>query len=398
MARFFFWLLILAGLCAGPAAAQDQVRHGAYLAILGDCNGCHSMPHQPAFSGGYPFTVPFGTLYSTNITPDHDTGIGGWSSDQFYRALHDGISANGSHLYPAFPYIYFTRISRADSDALLAYLKTLKPVHRPPTPNKLIFPFNIRLLMVFWNWLYLDKTPFQPDRGKSEAWNRGKWLVTGLGHCEACHTPKDIMFGDEKSRAFSGEVLENWYAANLNSNPRDGLGKWSEADLAHYLLTGHNQYATAVGSMWEKVDLSTSKMTDADRAAIATYLKSLPRKPQPPFETPQLEQMRRGKGVFEAHCANCHTAPGTQDKYPQLAGDTLVMGHDPTTVVRVILEGGALPKAPPQIKPMPAFDWLSDGDIADVATYIRNAWGNSGPQVTATQVLRLRRDIAASPD
>ncbi len=402
MTRFLLSLLILAGLWAGPAPAQaapqDQAGRGAYLAILGDCAGCHTKANQPLYSGGYAFTVPFGTLYSTNITPDRDTGIGNWTADQFYRALHDGIAADGSHLYPAFPYIYFTRISRADSDALFAYFKSVKPVHRPPTPNRLIFPFNIRLVMTFWNWLYLDKTPLQPEPGESEAWNRGKWLVKGLGHCEACHTPKDIMFGDEKSRAFTGETLQNWFAANLTGAKRDGLGKWSQDDLVHYLATGHNQYAVAVGSMWEKVDLSTSKMTDADRTAIATYLKSLAPHPQPPFETPQLEQMRRGKGVFEARCASCHTPPGTEAKYPQLAGDTLVMGHDPTTVMRVILEGGTLPKPPPDIKPMPAFGWMADGDIADVTAYIRNAWGNKGTGVTATQVRKLRRAIATSPE
>ncbi|HWC64181.1 MAG TPA: cytochrome c, partial [Rhizomicrobium sp.] len=232
-----------------PARADRAVDRGAYLAVLGDCAGCHTALHQPPWSGGLPFTMQFGTVYSTNITPDRETGIGSWNKDQFYRALHQGIAADGRHLYPAFPYSYFARVSRADSDDLFAYLQSLKPVYRKPTPNDLVFPFNIRSLLVFWNWLYLREGEFKPEPAKSPGFNRGKYLVTGLGHCAGCHTPKDPLFGDIESRALTGEVVEGWSAANLTGARPDGLFTWKTEDITHYLATGRNQFATAAGTM-----------------------------------------------------------------------------------------------------------------------------------------------------
>jgi mono/diheme cytochrome c family protein len=406
-ARILLSLLLAACFAAVPVHAQEAVQRGAYLAVLGDCAGCHTAPHQPAFSGGLAFSAQFGTVYSTNITPDRQTGIGTWTQDQFYRALHQGIAADGHHLYPAFPYFYFARTSRADSDALLAYLKSLKPVYRPPTPNRLIFPFNIRALMIFWNWLYLDDKPFAPDPEKSAAVNRGAYLVTGLGHCAGCHTPKNMLFGDEASKALTGTVLENWFAANLTGGSVDGLGRWSEGDIAHYLATGRNQYATAAGTMQEKVTLSTSHMHDSDRAAIAAYLKSLPARSLVSPQPPDAAQMARGEALFVARCSYCHQPPGTPDTlkegdlpdYPKLSGDTLVMGRDPTTVLNIILAGAESPVTANEHTTfsMPAFPALSDGEIADVATYIRNAWGNSAPSVSGSDVGRLRRAIAATP-
>ena len=227
----------LLGALTGPARADDRaVQRGQYLAILGDCSGCHTTQHGAPFAGGLPFTAAFGTVYSTNITPDKETGIGNWTGDQFYRALHQGIAADGHHLYPAFPYIYFTRISRSDSDALFAYLKSLKPVHQPATPNRLLFPFNIRAVMMIWNWLYLDDKRFQPDPRRSASWNRGNFIVNGLGHCAACHTPKNILFGDKTSRALTGATLEHWYAANLTGT-RAGFLLCGDFDAARAILT-----------------------------------------------------------------------------------------------------------------------------------------------------------------
>ena len=373
------------------------------MALLGDCAGCHSAAHKPAFSGGLPFTASFGTVFSTNITPDKETGIGNWTEAQFYRALHQGIAADGSHLYPAFPYSYFTRISRADTDALFAYLKTLKPVHRPPTPNRLIFPFNIRALMIFWDWLYLDDKRFTPDPKQTPEWNRGAYIVTGLGHCAACHTPKDILFGDEDGKELTGTVVDNWFAANLTGNRQGGLGQWSRADLAHYFTTGRNRYATAAGSMQEKVTLSLSRLTDADRNAIATYLKSLPPRKQPSPKRPAPDQMAHGEALFVDHCAICHQTPPQQTDrladYPELAGDTLVMGRDPTTVIRILLEGAQSPVTTHEhtTYSMPSFSALSDRDIADVATYLRNAWGNHASPADQSRVRDLRRAIASEP-
>ncbi|HEX3753747.1 MAG TPA: cytochrome c, partial [Rhizomicrobium sp.] len=384
------------------ARADDAVARGRYLAVLGDCAGCHTTPHGPAFAGGLPFSASFGTLYSSNITPDKQTGIGNWTADQFYRALHEGVAPGGRRLYPAFPYFYFTLLSRTDSDALFAFLKAQKPVHSTPPANQLHFPFNFRVVMVFWNWLFLQEGPYKPDPAKSLAWNRGAFIVNGLGHCAACHTPKNILFGDETSKSLTGAVEEEWFSANLTGNPHGGLGKWSRADIVRYLATGINKYATAAGTMQEKVSSSTSHMSDADRNAIAVYLKSLPGKGTQHAEKPEPEVMHHGAAIFVATCQECHQAPGTPDMpgtnlpvYPKLAGDTLVVGRDPTTVVRIILEGASSPTTPnaPNTFSMPGFAALSDSDIAAVATYVRNSWGNSAPPVAKEQVTTLRDNI-----
>jgi mono/diheme cytochrome c family protein len=400
----FFIGIVLAACVAIPAQAQDATR-GRYLAILGDCAGCHTLTHGPAYAGGLPFNAQFGTVYSTNITPDRETGIGAWTFDQFYRALHEGVAADGSHLYPALPYVYFSRLTRQDTEDLFAYLKTLKPVHQAPTPNKLIFPFNIRLGLIFWNWLYLPKPqPAAVATGSADRW-RGEYLVNGLGHCAACHTPKDILFGDKTDKAFTGGVVDNWYAANLTGRAVDGLGKWSHDDLVEYLATGRNKYATAAGSMQEKVTQSTSHMRDEDRAAIATYLKSLAPKGPEGAKAPGARQINSGEALFVENCKICHAPPGQPDQpgagplpdYPKLGGDTLILGHDPTTVLRIILEGAQSPVTPNENNTysMPSFATLSDAEIADVASYIRNAWGNRASPVSKGDVRRLRAKISS---
>lgn len=405
MARAVISLVLF--MLVATAARADDVARGRYLAILGDCQGCHTAPHQPAFSGGLSFTAAFGTLYSTNITPDRDTGIGAWSKDDFYRALHQGIAPGGKHLYPAFPYIYFTKLSRQDTDDLFAWLKTLKPVHRSPTANALYFPFNIRAVMTVWNWLYLDSAPYRPDPKQSAAWNRGRFIVEGPGHCAACHTPKNLLFGDRKDQAFTGAKVQNWFAANLTGSNPDGLASWSHEELVRYLATGRNARATAAGAMEEKVSLSTSRMTKADRGAIATYLKSLPPKAQTPMPAPPAQQIAAGQAVFVSRCSFCHQPPGRADQptpgpladYPKLADDTLVLGRDPTTVVRIILQGAQAPTTPggKTTFAMPGFPVLSDAEVADVATYIRNSWGNHAPAVSARAVGATRHAIAVTP-
>jgi mono/diheme cytochrome c family protein len=404
MALRFFRVLLSAALLAAPVGARADnaaVARGKYLAILGDCAGCHSAPQGPAYSGGLPFTAPFGTVYSTNITPDKATGLGNWSEADFYRALHDGVAPGGKHLYPAFPYLYFRRLTRQDTDDLFAYLHTLKPVHREPTPNRLMFPVNLRFGLIFWNWLYFDRTPPKIPASASAKWKRGEYLVNGLGHCAACHTPKTILFGDETDKPLSGGVVDNWFANDLAGGQVEGLGQWSRADVIAFLATGVSPHSTAAGSMLEKVTSSTSHMSDDDRAAIATYLKSLPPQVIMAAEQPRREQMERGRGVYLAECQGCHAADGQPKDgsrsagYPSLAGDTLVMGRDPTTVLRIILTGGTAPPVAgkPKVKPMPAFARLDDGMIADVASYIRNDWGNRASPVDATEVHALRQAL-----
>lgn len=403
--RLFSGLLLALSVATAPAKAQDAVSRGRYLAILGDCAGCHTREHGPAYAGGLPLKAQFGTVYSTNITPDRQTGIGNWNANQFYRALHEGIAADGTHLYPAFPYVYFSRITRQDSDDLFAYLRSLKPVHRRATPDRLIFPFNIRAGLVFWNWLFGPKPPPQIPAGQTAEWRRGEYLVNGLGHCAACHTPKNFLFGDKTDQALTGALVEDWYGANLTERRLQGLRKWGHEDVVSFLATGRNKYATAAGSMQEKVSQSTSRMTNADRNAISTYLKSLPPNGQTGSIPPGQKQMASGAIVFVQRCRVCHAPAGQPDQpgasdlppYPKLGGDTLIEGRDPTTVLRIILEGAASPVTPNGATgfSMPSFVTLSDGEIADVATYVRNSWGNQASPASAGDVQALRGKIGS---
>ncbi len=392
----------LAALCfllvMAPAAAAAQggtIARGGYLATVGDCEICHTAPEAGAkpFAGGYPLHAIFGTVYSTNITPDRATGIGKWNPDDFYRAMHDGIAADGGHLYPAFPYPYFRKISRSDSDAIYAYLRTLAPVHQAPRPNHLIFPTDIRFLMTFWNGLFTPQSRFKPDPSRSPVWNRGGELVHGLGHCGGCHTPKNVFFSDKSGEALQGETIDNWHAPNLSGSLRTGLGEWSAADIAQYLKTGKNRFGWVVGNMRDVVRVSTSRWTDGDRNAVAVYLKSLPAAPEKQVGSPDAGVMKAGEDVYVARCAVCHES--RNGDYPSLARNTLLNAPDATTVVRVILQGSQSPSiaGQPGSYSMPAFPVLGDKDLAAVATYIRNSWGNRAAPVSPKDVKTLRAAI-----
>jgi len=394
------WIAAVFGvLLLSPAAAQDQVARGKYLAVLGDCASCHTAPGVGAkrYAGGLALSSPFGTLYSANITPDMRTGIGSWTNDQFFVALHEGIAPGGVHLYPAFPYPDFTQISRTDSDALFAYLKSVKPVSATPPPNRLVFPTNIRATMIFWNLLYLDNTRFKPDPSKSAQWNRGAEIVNGLGHCGDCHTPKNVLFADKAGKTLQGETIDSWFAANLSGSRRDGLGSWTAAEIAEYLKTGHNRYGRVTGPMQEVVQASTSAMTDADRGAIAAYLKSLPPVAESAPAKPDPRVMEDGQAIFVERCAACHEERGTGD-YPALANNSIVQSRNPGTVLRVILQGSQSTQTAngPIGYSMPAFPVLDDQQLAAVATYIRNAWGNRAPPVAERDAADLRKLIAST--
>jgi mono/diheme cytochrome c family protein len=379
---------------AHAARAEDAVARGRYLAAVGDCTGCHASASGSDYSGGQPLSAAFGTVYSSNITPDQPTGIGGWTRQQFYEAMHDGVRADGANLYPAFPYAYFTHISRADSDAIFAFLQSVPPVHAVPPPNRLVFPFNIRSIVWFWNKLFLDKSAFIADAAKSPAWNRGAELTNGLGHCGGCHTPKNVLFGDEMPKAFTGANLDHWFAANLTAAPLDGLGRWSQPDIVEYLKTGRNAHGAAAGSMQEVVTRSTSHMSDDDLAAIATYLTSLPAAAQLNPAEPDARAMQAGEALFAQSCSVCHQAvnQGTPPAYPKLAGNPLVQERSPETVVRIILQGAqsAVTANAATGYSMPAFLAFDDQDIADVATYIRSTWGNHASPVSRNDVSDLR--------
>ena len=391
---------LLLALCSS-AVADSAADRGRYLAILGDCVGCHESPDGTPFAGGQPLISPFGKLYSSNITPDRATGIGNWSAEDFYHAMHSGIRPDGAHLYPAFPFAYFTHLGRADTNALYAYLRRQPPAHAAQPPDALAFPFSIRWLMTFWDALFLDTSPIAPNAKRSAAWNRGRFIVEGPGHCAECHTPKNALFGDKTGEAKRGETVDHWFAADLTGTQRGGLGRWTAQDIADFLRTGVTGRATAIGPMQEVVAKSTSRMSDADRNAIAAYLKSLPPHDTAMPAAPTAAEMQAGHDVFVEHCAVCHqgSARLAIGGFPLLPHNTLVQGRNPITVLRLIL-GGSQSVALPGTKTsysMPSFAALSDGEIASVATFVRNAWGNRASAVQPEDVKSLRAAVAANP-
>ena len=385
--------LLTAPIPDGPDAAL--IRRGRNLAIAGDCVSCHTRAGGHPFAGGLGLATPFGVIYSSNITGDHATGIGAWTPDQFFAALHRGVAPGGKYLYPALPYPHFTMIPRADSDALLAYLKTVPARHYTEPANRLPFPLDIRLGMIAWNAINFTPHAFRSDPAKPAAWNRGAYLVEGLGHCGACHTAKTALGAEQRGRALQGGTLDNWVAPDLTGNPRTGLGGWNAADIVQYLKTGRNARSNAAGQMAEVVTYSTSLMADQDLAAIATYLKSLPPSADVPSPAPEAAAMRAGGAIFADACTACHLAggKGQPGMIPPLPGSAAMQQQDPTGVIRLILAGGrtAPTLSRPSFQSMPSFAWkLNDRQVADVATYIRNSWGNRAAPVSADQVADLR--------
>jgi mono/diheme cytochrome c family protein len=376
----------------------DQVRRGQYLVRIGDCVSCHTRDAGEPLAGGYGLNTPFGVIYSQNLTSDQDTGIGGWTPEQFYQAVHNGVGPHGMRLYPGFPYPYFTRATRADSDAMLAYLKTVPAVSYRPPANGLPVPLNIRFFVRGWNMLFFHPGEFKPDSSKSAEWNRGAYIVTGLGHCEACHTPKNALAGDKTSLPLHGGTLDHWVAPDLTSNPRTGLGSWSADDIVEYLKTGRNARANAAGSMAEVVSFSTSLMSDQDLHAIATYLKDRPASPSPPAYDPDPAAMKRGAAIYSDACTSCHLENGVGQPriFPPLKGDAMLQQSDPTGLTHLILAGGRTAPTPTRPTPlsMASFAWkLNDQQIADVSTYVRNSWGNRASAVSASQVTKMRSTL-----
>lgn len=377
-----------------PAGADAQVRLGHHLAVLGDCEGCHNRPGGQPMAGGVPLPTPFGTIYSANITQDRVTGIGAWTQDDFWNAMHNGVRADGAKLYPAFPYPYFTHITRAESDALYAYLKTFPAVSYRPPPNKLPFPLNIRALVAFWNLLY-----FKPDKAPTTGPTDGEHIVRGLGHCGGCHTPKTFLGGDKTAHELEGGKIDNWFAPALTADVRTGLGAWSTAEVAEYLKTGRNAKANGSASMADVIHFSTSQMTDADQAAIGDYLRAHPDHAAPVAKpSPDPKVMAAGEAIYVDECAACHAVDGkaAPTYFPPLPGAAVTQSIDPTTVIRFILSGTqtVATDARPTPLSMPSFGWkLSDDQVAAVATYVRNSWGNAAPAVTASEVRSLRRKV-----
>jgi mono/diheme cytochrome c family protein len=387
-----------AALAGEDNQAFEKIERGRYLAVVGDCGGCHTAPGGAPFAGGVSLETPFGALIGPNITPDVATGVGAWSEEDFRRAMQEGIRKGGARLYPAMPYPAYTKVTRDDVSAIWAYLRTLEPVRNEIQPNQLRFPFNVRQPATStWDLINFKPGVFQPDPAKSDVWNRGAYLVEGLGHCGTCHTPKNITGGDRGNEALQGALLQDWYAPDLTQDPRIGIGDWSIEEIVRYLKTGANSYDIASGPMAEAVSNSTSKMTDADLLAIATYLKD--RAPRSARAVASLAaadpRMVAGKAIYEDRCAACHSqsGAGVQTLFPRLASAPLVQSVDPTNLIRVVLIGSraVATSAAPTAPAMPAFGWnLNDTQIADVVTYVRNTWGNAASPVQPEDVNKLR--------
>jgi mono/diheme cytochrome c family protein len=368
-------------------ADQTLAQRGAYLAKAGDCEACHTAPNGAPFAGGVALNSPFGPLYSPNITPDPEHGIGAWTDDQFYHAMHDGVGRNGENLYPAFPYQWFTKTTRDDVLAIRAYLRTVPPSSAASRPNRLAFPFDVRAGLSAWNALYFHPGEFRPDPAKSAEWNRGAYLVEALGHCGDCHTPKGLAMEPIPSRAFAGGAIDNWYAPNITSDPKEGIGPWSEDDLVRYFKTGmHGDNGVVAGPMAQVVHDSLSKLTDSDLHAIAAFLKTIgpvaTYKPERP--SGDTGPHPSGEDAYVTHCAFCHQldGKGRPGAVPALAGNELVQAKGPQDVIRVIL-GGHL--ATGTFAPMPAVgNDMTDAEIKDVVDYVRTSWSNAAPVVDAT--------------
>ncbi|MFO1399383.1 MAG: cytochrome c [Burkholderiales bacterium] len=389
------FVLLSAALQATLACAEPTlVERGEYLARAGDCVACHTDPAGGApLAGGVRIETPFGYMLSPNITPDAATGIGSWSGDDFYRALHHGVNKRGEDMYPTMPFDFYTKATRADVDAIYAWLRTVKPVERKVDVNHLHFPFDQRWTMAGWRELYFREGTFRPDPARSAAWNRGAYLVEGLGHCSDCHSPRNLLGGIEKGKDFAGAVVDGWFALNLTSNLATGLGAWSVPEIAGYLKTGiARDKTTTLGPMAVVIKDSTSHLTDDDRLAMAEYLKALP--PESTLRTgrvPPDPTKLRGAQLYLAHCAGCHQASGrgVPNVFPPLAGNPVVLAADPNDIVKVVDNGI---RGRNGFIAMPAFKLqLTDQQVADLANYVRTSWGNqAAPNATPPLVAKMR--------
>ena len=394
-------------------ARNPLLMRGEYLAQAGDCISCHTRPKGAPFAGGLPLKTPFGIIISTNITPDKEQGIGNYTLEDFTRALREGKAADGHHLYPAMPYTNFARLRDTDLQSLYAYFMQGVPPQKQDNPKtELAWPFSMRGLMAGWNLLYLRGKPYEDTAAQSAEWNRGAYLVQGLGHCSACHTPRSFTGGEkastEKGELFlSGAVIDGWYAQPLRNTAEPGLGTWSVQEIAQYLKTGRTAHTAAFGAMAEVVGNSTQHLSKEDLTAIGTYLKSIGDEPGVVTAVvrsttdPTAAALRNGEVskpgamVFVNNCAACHRSngEGAQRTFPSLARSSTVAAKDSSSLIRIVLEGSAMPhtkEAPSQLG-MPSLGWrLTDANVADVLTFVRSSWGNQAPAVSADEVAKVR--------
>jgi mono/diheme cytochrome c family protein len=378
---------------------HEAITRGAYLARVGNCAACHTDRGGAPYAGGKGIATPFGTVYATNLTPDKETGIGQWSAAEFWRAMHNGRSRDGRLLYPAFPYPDFARVTREDSDALYAYLRSVPPVQQVNREHDLRFPYNLQASLAVWRALFFSPKKFEADTTKSADWNRGAYLVRGLGHCQACHAPRNAFGATSRDFELSGGLIpmQGWYAPSLASTKEAGVQAWSVEETMNLLKTGATPHGATMGPMAEVVFGSTQYMQDADLRAIATFLEEIPER-QPPAAAPlkvSSELKALGARLYDANCAQCHgkKGEGSAPAYPALASHRTATMASPANLVKVIIHGGFAPTTAGNPRPygMPPFGQaLNDTDIAALASFVRGSWGNDASAVTPLEVQRLR--------
>jgi len=388
---------------ANGGADAVQVERGRYLALAGNCAGCHTARGGAPYAGGTGIDTPFGTVFASNLTPDKRTGIGEWSASHFWRAMHNGRSRDGRLLYPVFPYPNYTRITREDSDAIHAWLMTVAPVERPNTGHTLRFPYDTQASLAVWRALFFRPQAHAPQPDRSAEWNRGAYLVNGLGHCNACHSGRNLFGATTGTMDLSGGLIpvQNWYAPSLAAAHEAGVAGWDTPEVVDLLANGVSSRGSVLGPMADVVYRSTQHLTGADLTGIATFLKELPQVPPGPrpdaltSSGPYAATLQRGADVYEAQCAGCHGSDGKgrPGAYPALAGNRAVTMDPPANLVHIVLGGGYPPstKGNPRPYGMPPYATvLSDGEIAAVLTMIRNTWGNSALPIATPDVQRYR--------
>ncbi|MDP3520897.1 MAG: cytochrome c [Hydrogenophaga sp.] len=387
---------------AAPGVPADAatIERGRQLATVGNCQACHTARGGSPYAGGRGIATPFGTVYAGNLTPDPTHGLGPWNSDAFWRALHHGRSRDGRLLYPAFPYNNTTQVSREDSDALYAYLRSVPAVAQANRPHELDWPYSSQAALAVWRALYFRPGGFVPQPQQSAEWNRGAYLVQGLAHCSACHAPRNALGASSNMLDLAGGLipLQNWYAPSLNAPAEAGVQDWPLDHIVALFRDGRAPLGQVTGPMAEVVQHSTQHWGDADLRAMASYLKALPRverpvaaaSPKPPSRTLDL-----GAKLYGNHCAACHgdAGEGVPNAYPPLAGNRSVLLTSPANLVQTVLNGGFSPATAAHPRPfgMPPYVLeLSDADIAAVLTHVRGSWGNTAAAVSELDVLNLR--------
>lgn len=380
--------------------AEPQSQQGEYLALAGNCKGCHTTLGGKPYAGGRKLQTPFGEFVTPNITPDSETGIGEWTKEDFWQAMHHGKTKDGRYLYPVFPYIEYTKVTRQDSDKIFDYLRSLPPVAQTNPPHRIDSPYDNQLLLFLWRTWYFKAGVYEPDSSKSEEWNRGAYLVQGLGHCTACHSSRNVWGASQDGELQGGEIMGTfWYAPSLISPLEAGMGDWPIETIVELLSTGITRHAVTSGPMATIVRESLQHLSATDMRAMAVYLQSIGKKEIdikktrkiPPMPEAVRQYLAKGELVYEKHCQDCHgeSGQGVPNVYPPLAGNRSVTLTSPLNTIRSVLYGGYPPSTAGNTRPygMPPYQHIiHDAEIAQVVSYIRNAWGNLGSLVNQFDV------------